>query len=167
MREWTRIKPTVLGAPLFVHWTVFAVVAVLALTAFGNLFFGLLFVASYLAIIVVHELGHALVARRLGYAVDSIGIAALHGWCRCEAPEYEWDEVLIAWGGVAAQLVIALPVLLLILAFGGRDWGYLTPVFVFLGYLNAVLVVVNLIPGDASDGRKAWRIIPLLRERRR
>jgi hypothetical protein len=48
---------------------------------------------------------------------------------------------------------------------GDRNWGAWTPVIVILGYLNSVIAVVNLIPGDHSDGTTAWRIIPLLRAR--
>lgn len=168
MPDWIRLKGLrAFGAPVFVHWSVLAALGVLILFTLSNPAYAALFASAYLAVIVVHELGHALVARRLGYEVDSIGITALHGWCRCAAPDYEWHAVLIAWGGVAAQLVVAVPVLLLTLALGSRDWGLLTPIIIFLGYLNLVLVAVNLIPGDGSDGTIAWRIIPLWRQQRR
>lgn len=154
-------------APVFVHWGVLAIVGLMSFVAVSNPIYAVLFIASYLGTIVVHEWGHAFVAHRLGYEVDSIGITALHGWCRCEAPETEWDEVLIAWGGVAAQLAVALPVLLVMVALGDRSWGYFTPVIVFLGLLNVAIVIANLVPDDESDGRIAWRIIPLLLRKRR
>jgi len=139
----------------------------MSLAAVSSPIYAVLFIASYLGIIVVHEWGHAFVARRLGYEVDSVGITAIHGWCLHAAPRSEWDEVLIAWGGVAAQLAVALPVLLVTVVLGERSWGYFTPVIVFLGLLNVGTVIVNLVPDDESDGRIAWRIIPLLRQKRR
>jgi stage IV sporulation protein FB len=138
----------------------------MSLAAVSSPIYAALFIASYLGIIVVHEWGHAFVARRLGYEVDLVGITAIHGWCLYEAPRSEWDEVLIAWGGVAAQLAVALPVVLVMVVLGERSWGYFTPVIVFLGLLNVGTVIVNLVPDDGSDGRIAWRIIPLLRQKR-
>lgn len=165
-RAWMRVQGVrVYGAPIFVHWSAMAVLGAVALIGLSNPVFALLFVASYLAVTVVHELGHAVVAHRLGYEIDSIGITAWHGWCRLQAPAYEWHDVLIAWAGVAAQLAMAVPALAIMLLLGERDWGYFTPVIVILGYLNVVIAAVNLIPGDRSDGTTAWRIIPLLRAR--
>lgn len=126
-----------------------------------------LFIGSYLLILVAHELGHAYVAYRRGYEVDAIGLTLLHGWCLCDAPQNQRDAVFIAWGGVAAQLAIALPVLSAALLLGDRSWGYLTPVIVFLGYLNVVIAIINLVRSDDSDGKVAWRLIPLLLQERR
>jgi len=168
LRQWVQLTGvSAFGARFFVHWTVFAAVAALALLGLGNPLHALIAIVSYLAVIVMHELGHAFVAHRLGCGVDEIGVTMLHGWCRCEAPEYEWEEVLIAWGGVAAQFLIAVPVLIVALILGDRDWGYFTLVIVFLGYLNLVVAAINLMPGPGTDGNVAWRIVPLLKLRRR
>jgi Zn-dependent protease len=149
---------------VLVHWSTFVVLAILALTAISNPIYAVLFIGSYLSIIFAHEFGHAFVANRLGWRVHSIGVTFWHGWCRHEEPDTEWDDVLISWGGVAAQAVIALPVLIGALLFGDRDWGYFTPIVVLLGYLNLVLAAVNLLPDDETDGRLAWRVVPLLLE---
>jgi len=163
MRDWIRLgRIRVFGAPIYVHWTVLLALAVMLPFAFSNLPYTVLFMACYLAIIFVHEIGHAFVASRLGLEVDSIGVTILHGWCRFEAPDYEWDEVLVAWGGVGAQVILALPALAIFVALGDSDWGYWTPVIVFLGYLNLALAAVNLLPDEDLDGRIAWRVVPLL-----
>ena len=168
MRGWTRLGRNVaFGAPVYLHWSVLVVVGIMALFAMSNPVHASLFIASYLAIIFLHELGHGFVANRLGYQVDSIWVTFWHGWCVCEAPEDEWSAALIAWGGVAAQFLIAIPPLCIALALGDRDWGYLTAVIVFLGYMNVVVAVSNLLPGDDTDGRIAWRLVPLLLEERR
>jgi Zn-dependent protease len=163
--EWIQLKRVaVFGAPIFVHWTVFVVVGALALIALGNPLFAVLFIACYLAIIFVHEVGHALVAHRLGCRVRSISMTFWHGECVCEAPETEWENALIAWGGAALQLLMAIPALLIMVWLGDRDWGYWTPVIVFLGYFNIALAVANLLPGDECDGDVAWRVVPIFLE---
>jgi len=70
-------------------------------------------IISYLAIIFVHELGHAWVASRLGYEVFAIRIGLIHGRCEFEAPYSLWDAALVSWGGVLAQLLVAAVVLLI------------------------------------------------------
>ena len=157
---------TVFGAPVFVHWTVFVVVGGLALIALANPIFAVLFIGCYLAIIFLHEVGHALVAHRLGCRVTMISMTFWHGECECEAPETEWEAALIAWGGVALQLAMAVPALLIMVLLGDRDWGYWTPVIVLLGYVNIVWAIANLLPGEESDGSVAWRVVPISLEMR-
>jgi len=165
---WIRIgRLSVLGASIFVDRSLLVGVGILSLVATSSPIHAALFIGSYLLILVAHELGHAYVAYRRGYEVDAIGLTLLHGWCLCDAPRKEWDAVFIALGGVAAQLAIALPVLSVAFLLGDRSWGYLTPVIVFLGYLNVVIAIINLVPSDDSDGKVAWRVIPLLLQERR
>ena len=166
--EWIQLKKvTVFGAPMFVHWTVFVVVGALALIALASPIHAVLFIGCYLAIIFVHEVGHALVAHRLGCRVHSISMTFWHGECVCEAPETEWENALIAWGGVTLQLVMAVPALLITILLGDRDWSYWTPVIVCLGYVNIVWAVSNLLPGDETDGNVAWRVVPIFFEIRK
>src|SRR5262245_12860588 len=74
------------GVPVYLHWTAAAILAaILAGTLVGGL--PLVFVAlAWFTLILVHELGHASVAYRLGYAVKAILLAPLHGYCTYQAP---------------------------------------------------------------------------------
>ena len=166
-RKWTALRRLrVFGAPIYVHWSVFAAVLVLASLSIDSPIDAAVAVASYIAIIVIHEFGHAYVARRRGCEVLSIRIAFLHGQCEHEATGCEWDEAAIAWGGVLAQLLIAVPILTLAAVFNRSNFGYADPAIVFLGYLNLVMALLNLAPVAPLDGATAWRIIPLLRYKR-
>jgi Zn-dependent protease len=154
------------GAPIYIHWSVFAVVLVLAAISIESPIYAAVTMVSYLGIIAIHEIGHACVAQKRGYDVISIRIAFLHGRCEYEAPDYEWDEVAIAWGGVLAQLLVAAPILVIATLLDRVNLGYLGPIVVVLGYLNLVIALVNLVPAPGLDGATAWRIIPLLWEKR-
>jgi Zn-dependent protease len=166
--KWLQLRRVrILGARVYVHWTVLAVVLLLALISLRSPVYAAISIASYLAVIVVHETGHAWVAHRLGYHVEDVRIAFFHGRCTYEAPYTESDDAMIAWGGVLAQLAIALPVLIVATLFDDRDLGYASPVVAFLGYLNLLIALVNLAPAAGLDGHTAWRAIPLLWKRRR
>ncbi len=121
-------------------------------------------------LLVVHELGHAAVARWRNVDVESIQLYFIHGLCTHDEPYHEEDDVLIAWGGVAAQfvvLVIAFGASLLLAAFEPFAYRLAAPLFRVLVQANLLIIVINLIPVAPLDGVKAWRALPLLRERAR
>lgn len=162
MRRWILLRRVrVLGARLYLHWTVLAVAGLLALMSFSSPIHAVVSIASYLGIILLHEVGHAFMAHRLGYEVVSLRIAFLHGLCEHQASDTETDEILIAWGGILAQLAVAVPVLLVAAVFEQYDFGYAAPAVVFLGYVNILIALVNLAPAPGLDGHTAWRAIPL------
>jgi Zn-dependent protease len=152
------------GVPVVLSWTV-----LLGLPWFLYLtksFYGMAisFVAFFL-LLLVHELGHAAMAKWRKVPVLEIELYILHGLCRYEQPDREVDDIWIAWGGVAAQGV------LLLVAFGVN---HLLLEYAFIYYLqiwwvaeifistNLILIVMNLIPVPPLDGAKAWRVVPRL-----
>lgn len=127
-------------------------------------FFGLplLFIAiGLVAILLMHELGHAFLASRLGYEVERIEISPIHGLCHYDEPYSEYEDSVIAWGGVAGQLLLFVPAATFLFVFGNTALGSLNVLLVVLAYINAILIVVNLAPGFGLDGTKAWRIVPI------
>jgi len=150
-----------IGASLYVSRWVLAFVAALAALSWDDPLRAAIAVASYLAVIFVHEFGHAWMARHLSYEVVSVRVGLIHGRCEFESPHTEVDDVLIAWAGVLAQLSIAIPVLIIAAIFAGREPGYAGPVVSFLGNFNLMIALVNLVPGPGFDGATAWRAIPL------
>jgi Zn-dependent protease len=166
MKRWFWLRRVrIFNARWYVHGSVLLIVALLALMSFQSPIHAVVAIASYFAIILVHELGHALMARRLGYDVDAIRLALFHGRCEYEAPHTEMDDVLISWAGVLAQMAIAVPVLVVATLFENHDFGYAAPAIVFLGYVNLLIALVNLAPSSGLDGDTAWRVIPILRGR--
>jgi Zn-dependent protease len=154
------------GVPISLHWTVLIGLPWFYYETRGFADTAIAFVGFFF-LILIHELGHAAVARWRGVEVESIRLFFIHGTCSTEEPDYELDDVLIAWGGVAAQLVV------LVVAFGAGlllptvsplAHGLASPLLRVLTEVNLFIMIVNLIPIAPFDGAKAWRILPILRE---
>ena len=152
--QWKRI-------PIYVHWSVL-IGLVLAYIKTGQWFSALLMFASFFALLAVHELGHAVAARRRRTFVYEIRLYLMHGLCRFAFPYHEIDHIVIAWGGVLAQGVV----LLISAIVGALLWRFapeaaiaLWPVFYVLIGANMVMIAFNLLPIAPLDGHIAWRIL--------
>ena len=149
------------------HWSVLLAIPV-ALYYVESWLHALLAAASYIGLMVVHELGHAGGARSRGLHVLGIEVYVGFGHCIFEAPEHELDDVIVAWGGVAAQtvvLLVAVAALLMFRALNVPEPEILYPVFVVLITLNMVFIITNLVPVEPLDGATAWRIFRLWRKK--
>lgn len=152
----------VLGTRLHVHWSAVAVAAVMLVAWHRQPELALEAVACYFGLILLHEMGHAAMAQRLGCRATDIHLSALHGLCTCDSPETTREDALVAWGGVLAQLAVALPLLALDQVPGFVSGPFAgIPIAVF-GYYSVALVVFNLIPKPPLDGAKAWKLLPIL-----
>ncbi|HEX7237637.1 MAG TPA: hypothetical protein VF405_11790 [Gammaproteobacteria bacterium] len=155
------------GVPISLHWTVLIGIPWFLYQTRSLAGTAIAFV-GFLVLMLVHELGHAAVARWRRVDVDRIQLFFLHGTCTLnEAPYDELDDVLIAWGGVAAQfvvLVIALVADVLLAMFAPVARYFAWPLLRVLIATNLFMIVFNLIPLAPFDGAKAWRILPMLAE---
>jgi Zn-dependent protease len=153
---------SVFGAEVHLHWMSLVLIGGVLASTFGTPMLSALTLVSCFGIMFLHEAGHAFFARRLGYRVRGIYLNPLHGECVYDAPRSEKHRAIIAWGGVVAQLIVALPVLVAwrIGVFEDADW--FGPIFVVLGLVNAATAFVNLAPSPGLDGYKAWRLFSLL-----
>jgi Zn-dependent protease len=146
------------GIPVFVHWTVALVLAViLALVVTGGLPVLVLAVA-WLGLILVHELGHASIAWQLGYDVEAIYLSPIHGLCIVEEARTRYDACLVAWGGVSAQAALFLPAASLSLGIGESLPNALHLALGMLTYWNGITILFNLTPVPPFDGATAWGI---------
>jgi Zn-dependent protease len=149
----------VFGAPVYVHWTVLAVSAVLLAYSIKAPFTALAALGSYFGIILLHETGHAYLARRAGARVEAIYLGLFHGMCVHEVPARQRDIYVIAWGGALAQLAVALPLILLANLTPAARWPIIGEVVLYLGYVSLLVAAVNLIPAPGLDGEHAWRLL--------
>lgn len=113
--------------------------------------------------IVLHELSHALAARARGVSVRSITLFALGGIATMETPSPDAKaEFWMAAAGPLASIVIGLACYALAASLGWSplgDVGPATAVLGWLGYINILLAVFNLIPGFPLDGGRILRAI--------
>jgi len=73
----------------------------------------------------------------------------------------------VAWGGVLAQLAVAVPLVLWSVVFGFTAIGVVNAIIAMFGYLSLLWVALNLMPVARLDGAIAWQIVPYLWRRRR
>jgi Zn-dependent protease/CBS domain-containing protein len=107
--------------------------------------------------IVFHELAHSLVARSFAMPISGItlfifgGVAELHS-----EPTSPRSEFLMAVAGPVASLVLGTA-FLAIVAFGAGLPQPLAGVLWYLGYINCVLAIFNLVPAFPLDGGRMLR----------
>jgi stage IV sporulation protein FB len=144
--------------PVFVHWGVFALVLVVLVTSGRRLLSAVVAVVAYLAMLLIHEYGHQWVATRRGYRVLAVELFPLHGRCRFESPRTNLDRSLIAWGGVAAQFLVAIPFAAFVLLRGYTQDQSMNAALAILGFVSPAVATFNLIPAGNLDGQAAWRL---------
>jgi Zn-dependent protease len=172
MRQSLRLG-TVAGIPVDVHWTV-AVVLVIITDSLGAsvlpvtlphqpaiTYWSVAAAASlvFLCSLLVHELAHALVARRNGVSVRSITLWMLGGMTELDGePQSAGADLRIALAGPAASLAEAA-------AFGGLALiaGYsgaapvATAATAWLAVMNGLIAAFNMLPGAPLDGGRVLR----------
>lgn len=138
----------------------------------GILGFGL-FVALLFACVLLHELGHALTARRYGVSTKDIIISPIGGVARLyRMPQKPWAEFWVAIMGPAVNVGIALllAIVISITPLSFTPTGDISTLFSkvsnlvpLLMWINLGLVIFNLIPAFPMDGGRVFRSLLSLR----
>lgn len=163
---------TVRGIPIGVHWSwliVFVLVTWSLAADYGAAGFpqlgpgvlwllALVTAALFFTSVVLHELGHSVVAQRNGVPVRSITLFVFGGVAAIgREPPSAGAEFRIAAAGPAVSFGLA--------AFFGalfllvRPWAPLAAPSLWLAQINLALAVFNLVPGFPLDGGRILRAI--------
>lgn len=174
--RWSFRIARIAGIDVRVHAT-FGIVLALGAMLWGTThgaqgaMFGIALVAALFGCVVLHELGHALVARRRGLAVGDIVLLPFGGVAELrERPRTPRDEILVALAGPAVNVVLAAALIGSLLALGAVPLDELTELLVaptgnpgletalvWLAAANVGLAIFNLIPALPMDGGRVLR----------
>jgi len=126
---------------------------------------GIIFICAVFACVVLHELGHAIAARRYGIRTPRITLLPIGGLAELERmPEKPCEEIGFAIAGPLVNVVIAA---ILILVFGAvvtadTMTSMESPARDFINRLaaiNILLVLFNMIPAFPMDGGRVLRAL--------
>ena len=157
------------GIDIFVHWTFLLLPAWVAFSYMASggggaaALFGVSFLLAVFGCVLLHELGHALMARELGIATHDITMLPVGGVARLERmPEKPLHEMAVALAGPIVNVVIAATIYFGFVTTGGSSaWFTFSPVggsfLTQLMWANIALVMFNLLPAFPMDGGRVLR----------
>jgi Zn-dependent protease/CBS domain-containing protein len=165
---------TIAGIGIFIHWTFTLLIAFIIFINYKNgqnsiqIAWSVLFILCIFITILLHELGHALTAKRYNIKTKDITLLPIGGIARLERlPENPAEELVVAIAGpivnfvlaFITQLFITIPQnseeLLVLLSSGINAHTFFLNFYI----VNLTLGVFNLIPAFPMDGGRVLRAL--------
>ena len=161
------------GIGVFIHWTFSILIAYIIFSNYRaghnieQIVWSVIFILSIFITVFLHELGHALAAKKYNIKTKDITILPIGGLARLERiPEKPKEELIVALAGPAVNIALALITGLFItipdikdltiqLAGGVNQSNFFLNFFI----VNVWLAVFNLIPAFPMDGGRVLRAL--------
>lgn len=165
----------VAGIDVYIHWSFVALVGWIFFSQFvagkglSSAIEAVTFILSIFACVFLHELGHALAARKFQVETRDITLYPIGGVARLERiPERPSEELWVAIAGPLVNFALAGGLAVIVAARG--DLGSLWPIDILEGdffarmlQVNLTLAVFNLIPAFPMDGGRVLRALLAMR----
>jgi Zn-dependent protease/predicted transcriptional regulator len=157
------------GIDVYMHLTFLLLVGWVALVhwqrgqSFSAALAGVLFILAIFTCVVLHEFGHALMARRYGIETRDIILLPIGGVVRLEKiPSQPMQELWVALAGPAVNVVIAAALFVYLQA--TASWEPMQSLTVTTGpfmerimAVNLFMIAFNMIPAFPMDGGRVLR----------
>ncbi len=159
---------------VYIHWTFSLLLLFIVYVNYKagqnttQILWSLLFIACIFLTVFLHELGHALTAKKFGIKTKDLTLLPIGGLARLErSPEKPSEELMVAFAGPLVNIVLAIGTGLFIslpntseemlvqLANGVNANNF----FLNFYLVNIVLAIFNLIPAFPMDGGRVLRAL--------
>lgn len=171
--KWSLNLGHIAGIRMSIHWTFFILIGWIFLSyqklhGTEEALMGVVFILSLFICVTLHELGHALTAKRFGITTKSITLLPIGGLAQMEKlPEKPTQELLVALAGPLVNVVIAVLLYIYLLTANTipdiselENLSLIGSGFWFnLFVANLVLAIFNLIPAFPMDGGRVLRAL--------
>ena len=161
------------GIGIFIHWTFSLLIVFIIFSNYRagqsaeQIIWSLFFILSIFVTVFLHELGHALAAKKYKIKTKDITILPIGGLARLEKiPEKPIEELIVAIAGPAVNIALALIAGLFISIPPLKELslqlaGEVNQSNFFLNFfiVNIWLAVFNLIPAFPMDGGRVLRAL--------
>ncbi|MFM8951062.1 MAG: M50 family metallopeptidase [Bacteroidota bacterium] len=161
------------GIGIYVHWTFsLLIIYIIYINARAGLdpvqiSWAVFFVLALFLCVILHELGHALTAKRFGIKTQDITMYPIGGVARLERiPEKPMQELLVTIAGPLVNVLIVAILIPFIYGFDlfvplGAESSIISPenFILNLAILNLWLALFNLIPAFPMDGGRILRAL--------
>lgn len=169
--KWSIRLGTAFGIPVYMHLTFLLLLAWVGVShwvqskSLEAAISGVVFIVAIFMCVVLHEFGHALMAKRYGIMTRDVTLLPIGGVARLERmPDDPRQELWVALAGPAVNVVIAVALFLWL-----RTTGLSSPVGQLsvtggsflerVMVVNVSLVLFNLIPAFPMDGGRVLRAL--------
>lgn len=170
--KWSIRIGNLFGIPLFVHVTFLLFLAWVGVMSWRGghgaaaAVENVLFICTLFACVVLHELGHALTARRYGIPTRDITLLPIGGVARLDRmPDDPKQELWVALAGPAVNVVIAAVLLLvtgltaIFSGLGDMETLFTGTFLARVAIVNIYLVLFNMLPAFPMDGGRVLRAL--------